>query len=293
MPIFPGERPLTLEERSSGEFAHSALSHFQEQTRLRPEQASFSVVQVAWQGQQVILNFIARPFLSVLGPTQQRRPDPDRWWIFDADVDESEVWRAQAIIGGEGTLIAPDGTPLGGGFVVTLGRNDDEGDTLGTPAPRPRPIAPDETRRQAILQNGGLFRGQQQRAPQPRAAGDRLPQGNSSVRDAVRRMRDLDVKDATFEEDDSLDGMMLGPQGFLAPTGSPAYVPAEPGQPEPDPTMADVQGYDITGQPLVARPKPPGSKTVYDHLNDNLRDLRAARPAPSVWDRLAAQRKSK
>lgn len=313
MPLFPGERPLTPQEVASEEFTDIALSYFSEQTGLRREEAAFSV-HIADAGGDVgpLRYFIARPLQPVLGPTQQRYPDPNRWWIFDADVDETEGWRAQGTIAESGNILF-NGVECGGGFVMGDGFvtrihnaiHADEGDEPGPPPP-PR-LTPDQARRQAILQGGGLTRRltpqeeQMQRQqglrfgndPPPmvaQAPRERLPRGNSSVRDAVAQMRELNAKDATYEDDESLGEVMLG-ANFVRPTTSTAYQPPEEGF-EPDPTMADVVGTDINGDPIIAR-RSTAPKTVYDHMSDNLKELRAKRPVPSVWDRLAAQRKGK
>ncbi len=297
MPLFPGERPLFPAEAASSEFQHIALSHFSEQTGLRREEAAFSV-HIADAGGDVgrVRYFIARPVRSVLGPTQRREPDPDHWWIFDADVDESEGWRAQGTIAESGNILY-NGIECGGGFVM------DEGDDIGPPPP-PR-ISPDQARRQAILQGGALPRRltqQEEQAarqqgrrfgndPPPMVAHPRMPQGNSSVREALMSMRDLNAKDATIEDDESLAEVFPG-NNFVRPTASPAFQPTDPrSDTGAEPVAADVT-VDITGRPIPVPPKG-GPKTVYDHMNDNMKELRAARPVPSVWDRLAAQRRGK
>ena len=295
MPFFPGERPLTMEEAASPDFGSTALSYFREQTELVPEQAAFSRLETAVPNIGRVLFYIARPLRSAVGPTQQRSPDPDTWWVFDADVDESEGWRLHGAIMANGLIMLPDGTECGGGFVMD--EDDDEGDALGAEPPRPVPVPPEELDRHR--QRGMRFgtnpppmrtaRTPQEALEAHFAERRRLPQGNSVVRDAVTRMRDLNVKDATFEDDASLDEVPIR-SGFMRATESPRY---QPELPAPVPPAPAVVIPDLNGNPVPLPPPPPRQKSVYDHLNENLAQVRAERPAPSVWDRLAAQRKSK
>lgn len=94
MPIFAGERQMTPEERASEAFNDNALAHFQAQTRLLPTLTSFSIVPTA-----VGHFFCARPIEPHL-----RRANPDVWWIFDEDIDETEGWIERGIFNNEGYI---------------------------------------------------------------------------------------------------------------------------------------------------------------------------------------------
>ncbi len=214
----------------------AAVIRLLQQLHLRRPQVTFSVVHTA--NYDYIL---ARTFRANLGPTQDFTPNPDQWWIYDVDADEDASWVAQGTFNAQGYIdYGPDGEA---------------------------PVRLRQTRSASFED------------PDPPGAlerlfadeGDRLPQGNSSVRDAVARMRQFDPKDAVFADDPSLGDMMLG-NNFLRPT----------------PTSTYNDGSE-NGQP--AEPAKP--KSVYDHLMSNVEDLRNKRPVPSVWERIARQRGKK
>jgi hypothetical protein len=260
------------------------LPAFLAQTGLAPDAVFFSAITINSAQFGRMIYFLARPVLR--GVNGLRTADPDQWWICDAysdaDSDEGSTWRQRGTISATGRILW-DGEeggggwplPLAGPLVIPTGEGgclilaptveDDEeewdnGDIIGTPPP-PRPNV-------------------------PRASP--LPQGNSSVRDGVYGVRGLNARDATIEDDGSTSAM-LGTR-FMGRTPSRAYAPEAEAQEPPLPI--DPDSVDLQGRPLRATPsKKP--KTVYDHMQANIADLRAARPAPSVWDRLAAQRKKK
>jgi hypothetical protein len=125
MPLFQGERPLTPEERASDRFEHNALAHFSAQTGHLPTLTSFSVVPT-----NVGLFFVARPMQPHL-----RRADPDVWFIFDEDVDETEGWISQGIFNSEG-YIAYDSE----GQEPLRSYNPDTGEVVVQSRPRPQVV---------------------------------------------------------------------------------------------------------------------------------------------------------
>ncbi len=264
MPTF-GETAISQEQvvatHPDGAGFDAAVIRLLQQLHLRRPQVTFSVVHTA--NYDYIL---ARTFRANLGPTQDFTPNPDQWWIYDVDADEDASWVAQGTFNAQGYIdYGPDGeAPVRLRQTRSASFEDpdppgalerlfaDEGDRIGADPPRP-----------------SITRHVHEELQRQR--GDRLPQGNSSVRDAVARMRQLDPKDAVFADDPSLGDMMLG-NNFLRPT----------------PTSTYNDGSE-NGQP--AEPAKP--KSVYDHLMSNVEDLRNKRPVPSVWERIARQRGKK
>jgi len=116
----------------------------------------------------------------------------------------------------------------------------------------------------------------------------------------------LDPSNAIFEDDKSIDGMMLGTGNFLTRTAPAVYdatraaTPIEEDDnedlveaPPPAPPLAseDEPLSDLTGRPLI--PPPKGPKSVWDHLQDNLADVRAEHRQKTVWERMVEQSKGK
>ncbi len=316
MPFFLGERSITAQDAVREGFGNEITVQLTAQTGRLTEEVNFSVFTVDVSGGHFDY-LIARP-RRLFAPLS----DPDIWWVYDADADESESWVAQATFTDEGFIAYPnvDGEDLHTeepwGTVAQrqaqMAAPDDEGDLIGAPARRGRTRGFTETIHDLVQADrppamGTALGNHLQRTREQ----ERLPRGNSSVRDAVTRMRDLNVKDAVYADDESLNNSMLG-ANFVRRTASTtlfdqqAALAARPpvqtrvveddfelpeddfDLPEPDPTAEQVM-RDIRGEPLTpaAAPRP----TVYDHLTRNLEEIRRSRPAPSVWERLAAQRK--
>ena len=90
MPFFPGERLTDVSELDNPRWADNAMPTFAEQTGLAPEQAVFSIVRQTLSSREPWDYLVARPRFSVTGATPIA--DPNRWWVFDEDVDETEGW---------------------------------------------------------------------------------------------------------------------------------------------------------------------------------------------------------
>jgi hypothetical protein len=308
MPLFPGEMPMVAaDERLNG-----PREHFESQTGVALAVVSFYEVPTA------IFNYIvARPHTP---PGPAWPPDPDRWWVFDPDLDEDQGWLPQAVFNGEGYIdYGPDGEAPRA-LAPFVPHPADEEDEPEVPGAGPLTAA------DPALDPWG-----RERTGETVEWTARLPRGNTSVRDALERMRDLDVRDAVYEDDKSLDNGMLG-NNFVRPTrpttgglvmGAVGGTTSAAGQQVPRavgasaaPGAADSVGSspaqaragdeayddqlpeepplrDITGRPLGNRPVAPKQKSVYEHLAQNLEDIRSSRPQPSVWERLAAQRDAK
>jgi hypothetical protein len=128
MPFFPGERLADVSELDNPRWADNAMPTFAEQTGLTPEQAVFSIVRQTLSSREPWDYLVARPRFSVTGATPIA--DPNRWWVFDEDVDETEGWIEQATF-----------TPVGLIDYVQLGqrerlengltRADDDGEDPG------------------------------------------------------------------------------------------------------------------------------------------------------------------
>lgn len=91
MPLFPGERALSQTEVLDSRFATDAAPNLQ---RPNGSEVWFGVVPTAQ----------ASFFIARLYDPHLRRPDPDHWWLFDEDVDETEGWREMATFTAEGMI---------------------------------------------------------------------------------------------------------------------------------------------------------------------------------------------
>jgi hypothetical protein len=277
MPLFPGERFISAADAvREGIGVEIITTELTAQTGRCPEQVNFSLVPVQLAG-DTFQYLLARPHTSP-GIQNRFESEPDIWWVYDADLDDSRSWLAQAIFTDTGH-IAYDETgealqwmrePWGttAQRQAQMAAPEDEGDAIGAPPPRPQGGAP-----QGFVRN---IHDLVQTA--------RLPQGNSSVRDALTRMQGLDAGDAVYADDASLNNPMLGTNNFLRLTA--ATTLQNTGARSPDP---ESPAEDEPPVPVSPRPRP----TVYDHLHRNCEDIRRPRPAPTVWERLAAQRGKK
>lgn len=99
MPLFPGERPMTPTEQRDADFVANAMPGLEEQTGFPRARLHLSIVHTEAQGGWDFV--IARPHLARLtvqlgAVGVHPGPNPDLWWVYDADMDESECWISQA-----------------------------------------------------------------------------------------------------------------------------------------------------------------------------------------------------
>jgi len=125
---------MTPQEAQGEGFAHNAYPNVQGGTGLSPSQVVFSIVPTGTgPGLRREYNyFVARPRLddpfglrtgAIMGG------DPDRWWVFDEDIDETEGWIAQAVFTPDGFInYGGDDGEGGGGDGGGLDGGDDEDD---------------------------------------------------------------------------------------------------------------------------------------------------------------------
>jgi hypothetical protein len=96
---------MTAAEMADEDFRYNALSEFPAQTGLAESDVVFSKVAQNVADQGVYEYIVARP---VHAPRGRREPFPDRWWVYDADLDESECWVGQATFTPRGFINRPD-----------------------------------------------------------------------------------------------------------------------------------------------------------------------------------------
>ena len=110
---------MRADEAAEAGFAENALPNVERATGIRPANLAFSIVPVLGRGSgfsvpyEVINNYIvARPLRFGSRPTA----DPERWWVFDLDVDETEGWIPQATFTPNGFIDydGDEGDPPGG-----------------------------------------------------------------------------------------------------------------------------------------------------------------------------------
>jgi hypothetical protein len=82
-------------ERRDRDFTANALPGLAEQTGIIPRDAYLGIVHTTANGGWDFV--VARPWT----PTE---PNPHTWWIYDADVDESECWVSQATFTPDGRI---------------------------------------------------------------------------------------------------------------------------------------------------------------------------------------------
>jgi hypothetical protein len=109
--MLPGERPMTRTEMERDEeFVNNALPGVEEQTGLDRANIHFSIVHTGLHGGFDYI--VARPYLARtairLGENRPRQPNPDMWWVWDADMDEYTGWTAQATFGVDGYIEHPE-----------------------------------------------------------------------------------------------------------------------------------------------------------------------------------------
>lgn len=131
MPLFPGERLMTPTERDDPHFRANALPGLDGQTGLTPgTRLHFSIVHTEANGgfdYVVVRPFLARTTVRI-GRDDPPQPNPDTWWVWDADADESECWVPQATFTPEGYIDYRD-DPRFADFDRTMEeREDDEPD---------------------------------------------------------------------------------------------------------------------------------------------------------------------
>jgi hypothetical protein len=89
---------MTATEQEDAHFVANALPGLEEQTGFPRSRLHLSIVHTEAQGGWDFV--IARPHLARLtvrlGEVALPQPNPDTWWVYDADVDESECWISQA-----------------------------------------------------------------------------------------------------------------------------------------------------------------------------------------------------
>lgn len=123
---------MTLAEiDKASELHHGAMPGFESLTGLRPFREAELRVIINWDAS---MTFVIRPLNA------HDEPDPDRWWIWDADVDESEGWVPQAVR----TIVydEPESPALTHAMATALD-DDDVVEFLSTPVSAPRnPKAP-------------------------------------------------------------------------------------------------------------------------------------------------------
>jgi hypothetical protein len=109
---------MTASEEIEGDFVVNALPGLEGQTGLPRSAVHLSIVHTNWPISGVVVfpseeggwDFVvARPYLarltmSVWASVEPREPNPDIWWIYDADLDESECWVSQATFTPEGAI---------------------------------------------------------------------------------------------------------------------------------------------------------------------------------------------
>jgi hypothetical protein len=281
MPFFPGERATDEADTQGEEFANNArpalMQHLGPSAGLAPSEWFISVVSMVIEGLEEPYDyFIARPPYN--RRSNERRPHPDVWWVWDADVDDTEGWVSQATFTDEGLIDYPDGH---------LVLREDEGDTIGAPPPR-------QSRLEAIAQAS---------VDAAIAAQDpRMPRGNTSVRDTLRhRLANLNPSDATFNNNEDLSGMMMGPAGFMGRPPARRLGEGPPPPPEVEITEdgevvealeldedAPTRALGLNGNLLVSSAES-APKTVWDRLRANAEDGRPPPVPKTTWERIRDQ----
>lgn len=265
MPIFPGETPISEEQivagHPDGQFFNESVVLLLGQIHLRRSHLTFSVVHTPVYDYLVARTL--RAGVNVVG-AEVFTPNPDQWWVLDPDVDETSGWVQRATFNVEGYAVPPEPTPVlpppvrireDPAISAMVESMDDEGDRIGVETPRPSIVTHVHEELQRQRREGNL------------------PIGNSSVRDAVLRMREIDPKDAVYADDPALEDRMLG-TNFLQATPRATYEDPEQAREAPAPPAAPV------------RPR-----SIYDRLRQNMDEVRGERPAPSVWERIAQTRR--
>jgi hypothetical protein len=112
MPFFPGERLASGLERRDPDFVNNALPGVEEQTGINPLFAVFTVVHTEANGGWDFI--LVRPRVRLAPGPQAPQGialgDANMWWVYDADVDESECWIPQATFNAEGFVVFPEGS---------------------------------------------------------------------------------------------------------------------------------------------------------------------------------------
>lgn len=97
---------MTGAERAAVEFTENALPGFEDQTGFRPDAAHFSVVRTDAVGgyEHIVARPLIRPARGSFLRTPPLEPDPERWWVWDAEVAQTEGWIAQAVFTPDGFI---------------------------------------------------------------------------------------------------------------------------------------------------------------------------------------------
>jgi hypothetical protein len=300
MPWFPGERSPTAEERV--DLAHAIL-HFESETGETLANVTFRIVRAGAQDYVIARHVVGIAALED-GPGEDlftHREDPDRWWVFNPEetgIEETEGWLPQAIFDDEGNIEIGQSP-----FVV-------DAENLRIPA-----IA---CGCGGFVQEGAFIHAEDCSLLARREAvarRERLPQGNSSVLDSVRNdpvpIIDIDptgpprtvrVTGTVRTRPDRLDPALVipplensvrvslrrpRPAGTVLPTLENLHHLMEDRLMEDDTARGTrrVRRLEKEKEKVAQAPPPPKRKSVYDHLRENLEEMRSAREAPPPIDK--------